>query len=542
MKILAMGEVVSVKKTVIVIFILLLGFVLRSFSMDFPSIGYHNMKENEYLSMAQEMIRTKDFVNRRIYFYNAFEKNPVMKLYPQPPLVSYQILLSWKLLGDNLWGPRLFNVLFGIAGIVVMYLIARLLFQETRYVLFCAFLLALMPLGVFFSRNLQPESPAFFFMLLAHFFYLKFVTGLKKYNLFLGGVLFSIAWLYKFSFLFGLLPFIFCLPVKALWNKKREILKYIAVFFISYLPIIIAIVWLRHVGQWEFDARENLNRIRLFEVFSFSYWNRYGHAIWQYIYAENYTLLFSLLALTGIIIALRKRKGLLNRYIIGWAFTIIPYSMVFSDFINQHSYYQMPFLGLVCIASVYATIYIFEHIKRLSKNYVFFIILITLVSIPSIFLSITRMYRCVFLGEDVAGESLREFTSSDEHIFILTHCQGYGVARYAQRYAGWPATLEEFKEKEERFKMRYICIYPAEYSEGLKVNRPLYDYILNNYHLKEVGLIKNMSAYNAVYTIYEKGKAGPDIDNLLHSYRDKIALRKVYTLLGRHFDFYTLRL
>ncbi|MBN1913255.1 MAG: glycosyltransferase family 39 protein, partial [Candidatus Omnitrophica bacterium] len=149
----------KIKAKTILLLILFLGFILRSASLDFPSIGYHNMKENEYLSMAEEMVRTGDFVSRRVYFYNAFKDDPMMELYPQLPLVSYQIIASWELLGANLWGPRLINIFFGLASILVIYAMARILFDKKRWALFCALLLSIMPLAVFFSRNLQPESP-----------------------------------------------------------------------------------------------------------------------------------------------------------------------------------------------------------------------------------------------------------------------------------------------------------------------------------------------------------------------------------------------
>jgi 4-amino-4-deoxy-L-arabinose transferase-like glycosyltransferase len=183
------------------------------------------MKENEYLSMAQEMITTNDYTTRRIYFYGAFEEAPEMKIYPQLPLVSYQTLIAWKILGDNLWGPRLFNVLFGVMSILVIYRIGGLVFQGRGAALFCAFLLAVMPLAVFFSRNLQPESPAFFFMLLGNLFYLKFIATLKKYNLILGGLSFSLACIYKLNFLFGAIPFIFCFPFKTLFKEKKEFFR-----------------------------------------------------------------------------------------------------------------------------------------------------------------------------------------------------------------------------------------------------------------------------------------------------------------------------
>ncbi|MDO8748757.1 MAG: glycosyltransferase family 39 protein [Candidatus Omnitrophota bacterium] len=153
----------KVSTIIILLFIIVLGFALRIYNMDFPSIGCHNMKENEYLGIAQEMQKTGDFITQRVYFYNALSGIPGVKPYFQPPLVSYQVLLAWKLFKENIWGPRLCNILFGLLSIGLMYLIAKGLFHTTAPALFSAFLLAIMPLAVFFSRNIQPESPAFFY-------------------------------------------------------------------------------------------------------------------------------------------------------------------------------------------------------------------------------------------------------------------------------------------------------------------------------------------------------------------------------------------
>ena len=415
--------------------ILLLGLLLRIYNINFPSIGYHNMKENEYLSMAQAMKDGEDFITRRIYFYDAFNENPKMRIYPQVPLISYQILISWKILGENLWGARLFNIIFGVLSILVIYFISQVLFRKKMLSLFCAFLLAIMPLAVFFSRNIQPESPAFFFMLLGNLFYLRFASSLKKYNLFLGGLSFSLAWLYKVSFVFGMLPFIFCMPFRTLWKEKKELFKCVIIFSAPYLVILIAFLWFKYIGQWEF---QELGRVKIGEILTLAYWKKYGRMIWWYARGENFTWVYTISALLGIALACTRRKGLLNRYIIGWTLTIIPYSLVFSDYINQHNYYQLPFLAMVCISTVYIISGISETIKKfLQKSLLIYIMIITAgISVPFVFNSISRMHATVFLGVDVAGESLKEFTKPDERIFLNTYAQGFGIARYARRYMG----------------------------------------------------------------------------------------------------------
>lgn len=568
------------KKTYLLLgLILVLGFILRSYNLNFPSIGYHNCKENEYLSMADQMQRTRDFITRRVYFYNAFQENPTMRIYPQPPLVSYQTLISWKFLGENLWGPRLFNVLFGVLSILIIYLISELLFANIALSLFTSFLLAILPLAVFFSRNLQPESPGFFFILLGNLFYLRFVVSAKKDNLLWGGLFFSIAWLYKFSFLIGVLPCLFCFPFTKLLllpklkssndngphkcgpyrcvetncrgaiyrarliNWRRKYGPYV-LFLLPYSVMVMAILWLVYVGQWQFDPRETANRVSLFAIFKPAYWIKSGYWLWWFIKEENFTLIYTLLALAGIIVAFVKRQGLLNRYIMGWALAVIPYSMIFSDHINQHNYYQMPFLGLVCISCVYATLFISEAVKKFFKKdiLIYLIIVIIGISLPSVYKSTSMLYGVVMPGVDVAGESIKEFTLPQERIFLFIHDHAFGIARYAQRYAGWAIEefdLEDFKNKGEKFEIRYVCFYPLSLLELLRTKNPLFfNYIQDNYHLKEVGLSEEPRKF--YYVILEKGY-GLDLKNSLQSLSGKTQLRKIYHNLGKDISFYSFR-
>jgi hypothetical protein len=500
------------------------------------------MKENESLSIAQEMKSSNDFVKKRVYFYNAFEADPSIKKYSGLPLVPYQILLSWKLFGENLWGGRLFNVIFAVAGCLLMYFVSLALFSNVNLALFGAYLLAVMPLSVFFSRNLQADSPAFFFMLLGTLFYLKFATSLKKYNLLLGGVAFSIAWAYKPNFLFGLLPLAFCFPFRGIFRRKKYIASYLLFFFMPYLIILFTILWLMRLGQGGFSLQLNFgNPTKLFQFFSPSYWSHYGAGIFWLTVAENYTVIFSILSLLGMLLAFLRGNGLLNRYIIGWVLTIIPFGMLFSEQIYQQGFSQMPFLILVCVSSVYAISFVSGVLSSFIKKgiTVFLICASIAISAPFVYVSIHRMHATVFLGEDVAGETLRELTLSGERVFLFTHSQGYAIARYAQRYAGWPYELGDFKEKESKFNIRYICIYPLDYLALLQSgSEQVFNYIQSNYHLKELGMLEEPN--RLVYLILEKGK-GQNLRDSLGKISGQIRPRAIYKLFGSYIFFYTVR-
>ncbi|HNX81299.1 MAG TPA: glycosyltransferase family 39 protein [Candidatus Omnitrophota bacterium] len=529
------------QRVAILLVILVIGFLLRTFNLDFPSIGYHNMKENEYLSMAQEMNRSGDYTSRKIYFYFSFDKDPRVKWYPQVPLVSYQTVLAWKALGENLWAPRLVNVVFGLFSILTMYLIAQLLFKNAIVSLFASLMMALMPLAIFFSRNLQPESPGFFFMLLGTLFYLRFAATVKKQNLLWAGLAFSIAWTYKFSFIFGMLPVLFYLPYTRLFSNRKDLIRMIIVFTAGFALALGVYLWLQWLGQWEFEKSETFNRIKIFAIFHPSYWKQYGKMISWYVCNENFTWVYTILTAVGIIRAFFYRRGLLDRFIIGWSCTLIIYCMIFSDHINQHNYYQMPFLALVCVASVYAVLWGRDVLQKFFKRD-FTVILLSVViagSAPFVADATVRMYSSIFPGCDVAGESLKEFTKPNDRVFLYTYPQGVGIARYARRFMDKPASFADFKKFEQEYDIRYACFYPAEFVFTLQKNDPaLFTYIQSTYHVKEVGLTGEPN--KVTYIILERGK-GSDPKNFLQSFSGKFQLRTIYRVLGRYVFFYTLR-
>lgn len=515
--------------------ILLLAAGLRSFNLNFPSIGYHNLNENEYLLAAQEMKRTGSYFTEKIYCYNIFQKPPDGYRH-RPALIPYQILLAWKLLDENLWGPRLLNVLFGVLSVLVLYHISRLLFKDEVRALSAGLLLAIMPLAVFFSRNLQPESPAFFFMVISNLFYLRFVPSLKKYNLFLCGLSLSLACLYNFNFFISIIPYMLCFPFARCLKEKKIFLN--APFLFSLLPLAIALIWTGWLNwQWPL-VFEN---IRPLDVFTARYWSEHGRQIWWYAKQENFTLIYLLLALSGMAFAFFRRKGLLNRYLIGWALALIVYAAIYSEYLFENNFSQMPFLALVCISAIYAVSsasnFLKKHLKR--DFFPICILIIVSVSVPSVSASIVRMFQTAFLGADVAGESLKEFTGPGERVFLSGHIQGYAILRYSQRPAGWTENLGEFRDKEREFNIRYACFYPAENLFRLKAeNAPLFEYIQGNYRIKEVGLTEE--PFRMYYIILERGQ-GSDLEASLKSLTGIKQMKTIYKSFDKYVFFYAIR-
>jgi 4-amino-4-deoxy-L-arabinose transferase-like glycosyltransferase len=534
-------ELTKDKKLFLVLLVLIIfSLAIRLYHINFPSIGYHNMKENEFISIAKNMLKTKDFFSRYVDFHYGLEKEAKkIGLFPGGHLLSYQIIFCSKVFGkDRFLGcSRIINILFFIIALIFMYKIITLLTLNKRMGLLSAFILSILPLSIFFSRNLQPESPAFLFMLIGIYYYFLFIKNLQFRYLIYSGISAIFIFLYKLTFLICYLPFLFIFPYAQLIQKfsKRDIFKNL---FFPFFPLVSVVLLFVISGEFKFEASEG--RLNLLEIFTFRYWANYGKIILHYIVRENYTIFYTFSTIIGLIfVFFSKKKSLLKRYIIGWCIALVIYLMFLSDYINQHSYYQMPFLFLVAFCSAY-----FLENTSLTLNRFFFkkagygfVIAFLILSLFSVSKSVKAAYKTVFFGEDIVGEFLNERLSEEERFFIYTWCQGFGVCIYADRRCGWPKTLEIFKLKEREFDIRYIVIYPFSFFKRIPAD--IRDYINKNYRIVHIGFL-NVASTNKVtpYTLVLK-KGG--IVNFESFYKNKkLILKKSYRIFGEKIDFYVI--
>src|SRR3989338_4456414 len=211
--------------------IILTGFFPRACHLNFPSIGYHNMKENEFISMAENMLKTNDFFSRRIDFHSGLEVNPnKIKLFPGGHLLAYQIALSLRLSPQefSLGCARLFSILFFLIAIIFMYKSALILTNSSRIAILSALLLSILPLGVYFARNLQPEVHALLFMCISIYYYLLFAKTYRFRYLTFSGISAVFIFLYKFTFLVCYIPFLFIFPyaeLRKVISRKQILVK-----------------------------------------------------------------------------------------------------------------------------------------------------------------------------------------------------------------------------------------------------------------------------------------------------------------------------
>ena len=333
----------------------------RVFNLDAPSIGYHNMKENEYLSQAVNMPVNHDYFRRIMHIFGMESGPGYFEEYPQMPILPWMFLISWGIFGFHFWAARIIIVLFSLGSVVLIYLLAKKLTKDNEFVsILAAALFSILPLGVFFGRNIQPEMPALFGILFAMYFFVRWIDSWKTSDIAWSAFGFMLAGQFKPTFFICVIPLLVIFPYKDFFARMKHhkekflFLKQAGIFVLILLPFIL----------WNFVISAMLNtkqgllvgtfgRVSLFRIFSSSYWVDAWPALNAYI-RDNYAVWYLAFAVLGILFILFTRpKSRLSKFFVAYAIAIIPYFMILADYVKGHSYYQMPFLPLICIAAAY---------------------------------------------------------------------------------------------------------------------------------------------------------------------------------------------
>ncbi len=514
---------------------LILGLFLRVQHLNAPSIGYHNMKENEQIDETVRFLEDGGWLHRKTFIFNGLSDGPgYFEEYVQAPLIAYMTAPFWAVFGKQLWIPRLFMVLFMLGSILMTYFLVKELSGNEYLSLLSSFLITVMPLGIFFGRNIQPESPGLFFLLLSSYFYVKWVkTKLNRPLLGLYAFL-SLAVMasFKVTFLIILLPWLAIFPYRRFFSSlKSELSGFLEFFSSSFWKSTLGRnIFFPLLGFSPFVAVYAVFRSiivhpsRLNQPFAFhnlltaDFFNS-KWSIFKSFLKDNFTIWLLILALLGLIFILIKYRTLFSKFLLAWFLSFFVYASILADKMAGHSYYQMPFLPLICILLAYFLFSLGSLLKQVSgKQLMLFIPLILLVvGVPSLnggnYLvykswdsANDRVFGTVFYGQDYIGKEIKKRTSEGERFFLLSDsAQHNAVCTYAERRCGAFRNLSHLKEKEEELGIRVMSFGPRSFMELQKERKKEWRYIKNNYHLELLGLLRRNDRLVPNQFVLEKG-------------------------------------
>jgi dolichyl-phosphate-mannose--protein O-mannosyl transferase len=222
--------------------ILVLGYNLRAFNLDYPVIGYHNWKSVHHFSEARNYAREGFFKHGFfIPMRDTLEsiKEPMDgQHFDTFPTTAIIVGFFFKIFGESIVLARIINILFSLATVVVMYLLIKKLFEREDLALLTAFFMSINPLLVFFSHNMMMEASSLFLLILGmYFFVLWYKNQLEKNKftyLYAASFCVMLGVVTKFNFAFLALPIMFTFPyLKILKNWKKALVPIAICLFIS---------------------------------------------------------------------------------------------------------------------------------------------------------------------------------------------------------------------------------------------------------------------------------------------------------------------
>jgi 4-amino-4-deoxy-L-arabinose transferase-like glycosyltransferase len=285
--------------------ILVYGYALRNYHVDYPVIGYHNWKETHYLTEARNFARDGFFAHGFFipeWDYPALKANPAGAHTDTFPMTSVLTAIGFRLFGIDLAVARTISILFSLGTIVIMYLLVLRLSDRQDFALTAALLTALNPLFVFFSHNTQLVNQGVFFMLCAAYFYVKWLHDKKGSSLILTSVFLTLGTITKYSFFVITVPMLFTFP----WKRLMKWERYGMHFIVAALIFLAVPGWLLYnkahnaeIGGYSAtsDVMESFRSVGV--VFTSQFWTTM-----RAYFADNFSLLGVYLALAGLAVLL----------------------------------------------------------------------------------------------------------------------------------------------------------------------------------------------------------------------------------------------
>ncbi len=389
--------------------------VARCYHLDYPAIGYHNVKEHEYIGIAKFLLKDANIFHRKSFNLGQLDV-PYFEEYPQFPLIPLWIHLLRQLSFEDLWPVRLLTVIASCLNVFLLYRIVRAIGGDIFTGILSAFFFAIFPLSIFFGRNIQPEALALACMLSGTLLFLRWRHAFENKFAFGMVLLWGIGGLLKLTFFILVVPLVFLLPYKRLLKKNclRHLLGNMVACALGLLPFILWNIISVFTNKISTLTEQTQHRVKPWEVLTAEYWAK----SWPPLYSsldENFTLPGVILILLGlalsgflvsskvarsaalvaigcvasmamslpvpiasassgigflgvpqlfacaigigylavlvITISAARNEELLPAYLGGFVMAILPYAAILSDFISQHNYYQYPFLPMVCLAA-----------------------------------------------------------------------------------------------------------------------------------------------------------------------------------------------
>ena len=205
------------KIEVLLFFLLIIGLGIKFYRLSNPSTYYFD--EIYFAFTAEEMAKG----SRAAWNFGYTAPEGFAYEWVHPPLGKEITALGILIFGDNTFGWRFFQALFGVFGTLIVYLLGKVLFQSKRAGLFAAFLFTFESFIFVLSRITMVDIFLMVFILLASLFFVLYATKGKLYYIILTGVFCGFSISTKWSGALTLIFFGFLSLCFEVYQKRRQV-------------------------------------------------------------------------------------------------------------------------------------------------------------------------------------------------------------------------------------------------------------------------------------------------------------------------------
>ena len=380
--------------------IIVLGLGLRLYHFSYPYVDHHSWRQTQTAMIARNFYRNGFNILKPEIDFLGGSKVVELELQITPYLTAFLYLFF----GIKDWVGRIIPIIFSLLSIVYLYNLIKL-YYNSKLALFVCFVYSILPLNVFFSRVLMPESGMLFFSIAALYHYSIYLKkGGKKEFLF--SIFFiSLSFLSKLPNLYLLLPLLF-----VTWKKGFNFIfkkRIVVIFFISLLSTFLYYFYIHFTADFNIIPYTNLSNL----------WGNINvlldKSFYKVLFSRLASTVFTELGLFLLILGLIYSKR--NSFFVAWLFSVIIYIFVLGSGNKIHSYYQLP---LIPIGSYFIGNSLFNLFKSKYKLIVWPICALLLYLSVIHLLPMYNMYAYTALE---AGDKIKEIDFEDSLIITVPH-------------------------------------------------------------------------------------------------------------------------
>lgn len=229
-------------------------------------------RQSDTESIARNFIEDRFNIFYPQFYYDGAKPNYVQLEFQ---ITTFIIALLYKAFGYHYYLARLVPIIFFMGSALYVYLIAKRYYGNPAG-WFAAIAYAIMPINIFYSRAIMPESAALFFFTGAFYYFVRWYDDEKLSFLFLSGVFTCLSISQKTPTIFIGLAMIFMLIRKYRFGflAKWELWAFAA---ISLLPNLLYFIWSKSIAEFAFVSNIGLIHIvpksakAFFQLYSYKF-------------------------------------------------------------------------------------------------------------------------------------------------------------------------------------------------------------------------------------------------------------------------------